>query len=422
MSTVAAAPLINEVELLDMPQPSSTPPSSSSRHKIIAASTGSLITALTSALTSLSPSIALSSRTVTPFDVVKTRLQTQPAPLPLFETAHTLSSSRHFTPASDPPQPHASTSKVRLPATTNATCCQPTTFFGCRFDSTRNMSGIAVDALPRGVVTSFATGGSGQAMALFDAEAACAYPDAKAAKADLQRDPRRLNGMIDAVAKIVRHEGPAALWRGVGPALLMSVPTSAAYMVGYDALRASLLATTRPDDNVYRAGATLFAGGISRTIVVSIVSPLELLRTRLQSAHHSFQDVFASYRLFVKEQGPTSLWRGLPPTLWRDVPFSAIYWASYEFVRRGLTGGRGMGEMAQGESRSRAFGVAFVSGAVSGSVRSQTIRLAFLHARTDRCDRHEPVRCDQNSATGLDERRTCQDDRSFARAGAEGGC
>ena len=50
------------------------------------------------------------------------------------------------------------------------------------------------------------------------------------------------------------------------------------------------------------------------------------------------------------------MWRGLGPTLWRDVPFSCFYWASYEkwkkaFAKRGHEGAW----------------IAFISGAISGT-------------------------------------------------------
>lgn len=42
------------------------------------------------------------------------------------------------------------------------------------------------------------------------------------------------------------------------------------------------------------------------------------------------------YRL-VQSKGPIILYRGLGPTLWRDVPFSGIYWASFELLKTSLT-------------------------------------------------------------------------------------
>lgn len=106
----------------------------------------------------------------------------------------------------------------------------------------------------------------------------------------------------------------------------------------------------------------LFAGVIARSAISSLVSPLELIRTNLQSTPtsvdnpHTLRSVLGSFRTLVQQQGLTSLWRGLGPTLWRDVPFSGFYWASYEtwkrnFAKHGHTGAW----------------VAFLSGAISGT-------------------------------------------------------
>ena len=38
----------------------------------------------------------------------------------------------------------------------------------------------------------------------------------------------------------------------------------------------------------------------------------------------------------MSEGGVPALWRGLEPTLWRDVPFSGVYWFAYEAGKREL--------------------------------------------------------------------------------------
>jgi solute carrier family 25 protein 39/40 len=38
----------------------------------------------------------------------------------------------------------------------------------------------------------------------------------------------------------------------------------------------------------------------------------------------------------VSSEGILSLWRGLSLTLWRDVPFSGIYWLGYETIKERL--------------------------------------------------------------------------------------
>jgi len=91
------------------------------------------------------------------------------------------------------------------------------------------------------------------------------------------------------------------------------------------------------------------------------MSPLELIRTNLQSTPpspnqpHTLRSVLSSIQNVVRRNSVFFLWRGLGPSLWRDVPFSGVYWASYEawkgfYARRGHEG---------------AF-VAFLSGASSG--------------------------------------------------------
>jgi len=112
----------------------------------------------------------------------------------------------------------------------------------------------------------------------------------------------------------------------------MAVPANVIYFVGYDTLRTSLPSSIPP------TLAPLIAGMSARTFAVAAISPLELFRTRLQAYHptenrSSFRSVLEGISSLVREQGLRSLWRGLELTLWRDVPFSGIYWTGYEYLR-----------------------------------------------------------------------------------------
>ncbi|KXN89970.1 Solute carrier family 25 member 40 [Leucoagaricus sp. SymC.cos] len=255
--------------------------------KLVGAATGSTLTALT----------------MTPFDVVKTRLQTQPVRLqPLFS---------------------------QLPPNT---CCQPTKAQPCVHNTSslaRSMSSLA-RPLSGEIVCIWQNG-------VFKTE--------------------NVNGFYDAVRHVWRAEGVRGLWKGVGTSLVIGVPSSTAYILTYDHLQNVVLPTFLPAGPII----PLSAGIIARSAITSTVSPLELIRTNLQSTPlspnqpHTLQSVLASIRGVVQRNGVFFLWRGLGPTLWRDVPFSGVYWASYEawkgfFARRGREGAS----------------VAFVSGASSG--------------------------------------------------------
>lgn len=227
------------------------------------------------------------------------------------------------------------------------------------------------------------------------ASCACAFPDRATATRGLEAAAAhhgRLTGLWDGVVKVGRAEGIRGLYRGLAPTLMMTVPSQVTYMTCYDYFRSKLLPAddpvTGPSGTTQSPApsslapslsavtaqslyASLFAGALARGISATLVTPFELVRTRLQaSSHHSssLRSILSSLvtEMRTSQQGPLILWRGLSPTLWRDVPFSAIYFAGYETGKRVLTGG-GLGEgNAQGSGEE--FAVAFVSGAVSGSI------------------------------------------------------
>ena len=106
----------------------------------------------------------------------------------------------------------------------------------------------------------------------------------------------------------------------------MSIPSSVIYYLGYESLRDSMDLVLFKDSDLKPYSPAL-AGSISRLLAVTAISPLELLRTRMQAstgiASAGGEDrVLQGVARLIREQGALSLWKGLGPTLWRDVPFS----------------------------------------------------------------------------------------------------
>ena len=192
---------------------------------------------------------------------------------------------------------------------------------------------------------------------------------------------RTFTSTLDGLQKIARNEGATSLWRGLSPTLLMSIPANVIYFTGYDWLRSnprSIIQKHVPDDY-----APLIAGSVARVSAATVISPIEMFRTRMQATTGREGGVFAEtlggLRRMVNTEGYRSLWRGLTLTMWRDVPFSGIYWWGYEAIRDRLTDVREAADLRGGRPRSKGrnsgnhastFVDSFIAGAMSGAFAS----------------------------------------------------
>ncbi|KAL8933895.1 MAG: hypothetical protein Q9211_005521 [Gyalolechia sp. 1 TL-2023] len=190
------------------------------------------------------------------------------------------------------------------------------------------------------------------------------------------------NSTLDGLRKIARNEGFSSLWRGLSPTLVMAIPANVIYFTGYDILRYNKRSPVNraiPD-----AYAPLLAGSVARVAAASVISPIEMFRTRMQAAPSGtsgvgvFKDTLKGLIKLVHAQGYTSLWRGLTLTMWRDVPFSGIYWWGYEAGRNRLTDlrypsnghDRSPSPSRKDENHTATFVDSFLAGATSGAVAS----------------------------------------------------
>ncbi|KAI1155852.1 mitochondrial carrier domain-containing protein [Nemania diffusa] len=308
--------------------------------KMASAITGSLLTSLL----------------VTPLDVVRVRLQSQSSSLPSSAASATANGA-----APDFQKLALTTPNGFRPGNLGITSCCREVFF------MHNNPEICI-AGPR------LEGFNGGAVE-------CAVEEAQ---------KRTFTSTFDGMRKIARNEGFTTLWRGLSPTLLMAIPANIIYFTGYDWLRynkkSPISRFTRDDYKAVTAGST------ARILAVAAVSPVELFKTRLQASSGStatshLQDTFKGIREMVAEGGYRSLWRGITLHLWRDVPFSGLYWLGYETIRNKLTDmredrrGRSLSRDPSFRSRERARSQSkenhtavlmdsFTAGALSGAIAS----------------------------------------------------
>ena len=221
-------------------------------------------------------------------------------------------------------------------------------------------------------------------------------------------------GTISTLVSIFENEGAAGLYAGLRPTLVMSVPNTVLYFAAYDELSSRLRRHRHRHHQQYDrqqssssqsqpAHIPLLAGSAARLLATLATAPLELVRTRQAAAKHDGAALGGGggkrrgvmgelLHLTRSGGGVSSLYSGLAPTLWRDVPFSAIYWLFLERFRDALRSsyreshppagggvgyrhhpwggaeGGGDGDILEGLPPVVEAGHAFVAGAAAGSV------------------------------------------------------
>ncbi|XP_066300599.1 mitochondrial glutathione transporter SLC25A40-like isoform X2 [Branchiostoma lanceolatum] len=185
------------------------------------------------------------------------------------------------------------------------------------------------------------------------------------------RMPGKFNGTLDAFVQISRKEGLKSLWSGLPPTLIMAVPATVVYFTAYDNLKEAMGFV--PGKKNYTV--PIVAGSIARIIAVTAISPLELIRTKMQSKKLTYQELKSCIRSSVQSGGVLSLYRGWGPTVLRDVPFSALYWLNYEYLKSELC------EIYHTEEPTLVM--SFFAGATSGTIAA-VLTLPFDVIKTHR--------------------------------------
>ena len=141
--------------------------------------------------------------------------------------------------------------------------------------------------------------------------------------------PARKSAMM-----IVRELGLHGLYKGSSACLLRDVPFSAIYFPAYSYLR-SHFASQSPDGNP-RPHHLLIAGAIAGIPAAGLVTPADVIKTRLQvvarSGEQTYTGIGDAFRKIVQSEGWPALYKGALMRVMRSSPQFGVTLVSYEML------------------------------------------------------------------------------------------
>lgn len=169
--------------------------------------------------------------------------------------------------------------------------------------------------------------------------------------------------MRQAGAEMIAADGVASLFRGGTSVALFGAPVFGLYFGSYKVVSAQFEARFGGAEKT-PAWAYLVAGLNAELLALGLFLPYDVTKQRLQCAPlGSRMHVFGVLGQVVAASGPAGLYRGAAASLATYVPFSGIYFCSYESTKRGL-----LGLAPEGEGRARSIApAAHFASAVAGS-------------------------------------------------------
>ncbi|KAF2400616.1 mitochondrial carrier [Trichodelitschia bisporula] len=208
--------------------------------------------------------------------------------------------------------------------------------------SAKSTSGPGGSKQPASAATNLIAGGGAGMM-----EALVCHPlDTIKVRMQLSRRARapgvKKLGFIGTGSQIIKRETPLGLYKGLGAVLTGIVPKMAIRFTSYEWYKQAL---ARGDGTV--SGQATFLAGLAAgvTEAVAVVTPMEVVKIRLQAQHHSMADPLdvpkyrnAAHALYtvVREEGAGALYRGVSLTALRQGTNQAANFTAYSELRAWL--------------------------------------------------------------------------------------
>ncbi|KDE08607.1 hypothetical protein MVLG_01069 [Microbotryum lychnidis-dioicae p1A1 Lamole] len=135
---------------------------------------------------------------------------------------------------------------------------------------------------------------------------------------------------FDGVARIIKEEGSAVLFRGLGPNVARAVLMNASQLATYDMFKGVIMRAKLMDDGLGLHFTSSFLAG---TVATTICAPFDVIKSRIMnaSAHEPISTIIS--RSF-KTEGVRWMFKGWTPAWIRLSPNTIIIFMSLEQLKR----------------------------------------------------------------------------------------
>jgi len=144
---------------------------------------------------------------------------------------------------------------------------------------------------------------------------------------NLPPDQRRnYKSVFDALMRIFREEGLAALWRGAIPTMGRAMVVNAAQLASYSQAKQGILETGYVQDGIFcHFLASMFSG----LVTTAASMPVDIAKTRIQNQKYidgkpEYKGAVDVILKVIRNEGVTALWKGFTPYYFRLGPHTVL--------------------------------------------------------------------------------------------------
>ncbi|KAB7505596.1 Mitochondrial folate transporter/carrier, partial [Armadillidium nasatum] len=151
----------------------------------------------------------------------------------------------------------------------------------------------------------------------------------------VQSDPHRYKGMVDAFVKTYRYEGVRGLYKGFVPGVF-GVSHGALQFMAYEELKAQYNRYRKmPTDARLNSFEYLTFAALSKLFAAVTTYPYQVLRARMQDQHSHYINLRHCVKETFRYEGITGFYKGMTPYLLHVMPNICLVFLIYETVSGG---------------------------------------------------------------------------------------